>query len=53
MRWLRRLLCDHEYKEMQGLMGFFGKTECVKCGDITNLPPDKMTTSTFSVRIDV
>jgi hypothetical protein len=50
-RRIKRLLCKHEYETMGGLMGFFGKTQCHKCGKISNLPEDQMTTSTFSIQI--
>ena len=49
--WFSRLICRHEYKERKGLLWFFGKMECKKCGELRDDPNAVMTTTHFSARI--
>jgi len=40
MSKIKRLLCKHKFKKMDGIMGFLCKVQCCKCGfiddDFTN-----------------
>jgi ribosomal protein S27E len=50
MNWLKKLFCRHDYKPMPGLMGFFCKVQCRKCGKIDN-DFSEAVTETFRVEI--
>ena len=44
--FFKRWFCKHQYESMKDIRGFFGITQCVKCGEYSRLPSDKMTIST-------
>lgn len=44
MGFMKRLFCRHRFKPMAGLMGFFCKVQCEKCGKIDNDWTDSVTT---------
>ena len=51
----KRWFCNHNYKCLDDMRGFFGITQCVKCGEWRRLPDDQMTTTVlppFKIRLD-
>lgn len=43
----KRWFCKHEYKLLKDLRGFFGITQCTKCGKYSSLPDEEMETTHF------
>ena len=46
--FFKRWFCKHNYEPLSDMRGFFGITQCTKCGDYGQLPDDQMTTTSFS-----
>lgn len=53
-KWfLARLMCQHKYEPIPDVRGFFGITQCVKCGAFSRLPFTDMKITTFRVSVDL
>lgn len=45
----KRWFCKHEPISAYGMKGFFGLTQCRKCGEWGNIPKEGMTVSTIKL----
>ena len=45
----KRWFCKHKYEPIDDMRGFFGITQCVKCGNYGRLSDEEMVISTFKL----
>ena len=47
--FFKRWFCNHKNEALDDLRGFFGITQCIKCGQWSQLPEDQMQVTEFKI----